>query len=60
VRRAWRLGRLYALRHRPATRELDAAGSIASLPAGTETTWHISAPFREFWVIGGTQPEAEA
>ena len=35
-------------------------GDIASLPAGTETTWHITAPFREFWVLSGTQVEEEA
>jgi len=29
------------------------AGGVASLPAGTETTWHITAPFREFWVLSG-------
>ena len=27
-------------------------GDAASLPAGTDTVWHITAPFREFWVIG--------
>lgn len=27
-------------------------GVLASIPAGTETTWHIvSTPFKEFWVI---------
>lgn len=26
-------------------------GDAASLPAGTETTWHVTAPFREFWVL---------
>ena len=26
-------------------------GFAGSLAAGTETTWHISAPFREFWVM---------
>jgi uncharacterized cupin superfamily protein len=31
------------------------AGDIASLPAGAQTTWHLTTPFREFWVItGGT------
>jgi len=35
------------------------AGDVASLAAGTETMWHISAPFREFWVLSGqsTAPE---
>ena len=41
-----------------ATLEL-AAGDVASLPAGTETTWHITAPFREFWVISGPSVEPE-
>jgi uncharacterized cupin superfamily protein len=27
------------------------AGDLASLPAGRETTWHITAPFKEFWVF---------
>jgi uncharacterized cupin superfamily protein len=27
------------------------AGDIASLPAGARTTWHLTTPFREFWVI---------
>ncbi len=26
-------------------------GDIASLPKGAETTWHITAPFKEFWVM---------
>jgi mannose-6-phosphate isomerase-like protein (cupin superfamily) len=32
-------------------------GGVASLPAGTDTTWHITAPFREFWVIGQSATE---
>ena len=28
-------------------------GVMASIPAGTETTWHITPPFKEFWVIAG-------
>jgi uncharacterized cupin superfamily protein len=28
-----------------------APGDIASLPAGRETTWHVTAPFKEFWVF---------
>ena len=28
------------------------AGDMATIPAGTQTTWHISAPFKEFWVLG--------
>lgn len=27
-------------------------GDIASLPKGAETIWHLTLPFREFWVIG--------
>jgi uncharacterized cupin superfamily protein len=27
------------------------AGDLASLPAGCDTTWHISTPFKEFWVL---------
>jgi uncharacterized cupin superfamily protein len=26
-------------------------GDIASLPAGVQTTWHITTPFKEFWVL---------
>lgn len=26
-------------------------GDIASLPAGAVTTWHITTPFKEFWVL---------
>lgn len=39
-----------------ATIDLE-AGGVASLPAGTVTTWHITAPFREFWVLNGTLEE---
>ncbi len=35
-----------------ATLELE-PGGVATLPAGTITTWHITAPFREFWVLSG-------
>jgi len=28
-----------------------AAGDIGSLPAGARTTWHLTTPFKEFWVI---------
>ena len=28
------------------------AGDMATLPAGAETTWHVSVPFKEFWVLG--------
>lgn len=28
------------------------AGDIASLPKGARTTWHLTTPFKEFWVIG--------
>ncbi len=26
-------------------------GDIASLPAGAVTTWHVTTPFKEFWVL---------
>ncbi len=26
-------------------------GDIATLPVGLATTWHVSAPFKEMWVI---------
>jgi quercetin dioxygenase-like cupin family protein len=26
-------------------------GDLASLPAGLETIWHITPPFRELWVL---------
>ena len=26
-------------------------GDIASLPKGAKTTWHITTPFKEFWVM---------
>jgi uncharacterized cupin superfamily protein len=26
-------------------------GDVASLPAGAQTTWHITTPFKEFWVL---------
>jgi uncharacterized cupin superfamily protein len=28
------------------------AGDMATLPAGAETTWHVSPSFKEFWVLG--------
>ncbi len=31
-------------------------GDAASLSAATETVWHITAPFREFWVLGPADP----
>jgi uncharacterized cupin superfamily protein len=27
------------------------AGDLASLPAGIDTTWHVTTPFKEFWVL---------
>jgi len=27
------------------------AGDIASMPKGARTTWHLTTPFREFWVL---------
>ena len=35
------------------------AGGVASLPAGTKTTWHITAPLREFWVLSGPTNETD-
>jgi uncharacterized cupin superfamily protein len=28
------------------------AGDVATLPTGAQTTWHVSVPFKEFWVLG--------
>lgn len=36
------------------------AGDIATLPAGTVTTWHITAPYNEFWVLTGPSIEPDA
>jgi hypothetical protein len=36
------------------------AGEAGSGPAATETTWHITAPFREFWVLSGPGIEPSA
>jgi uncharacterized cupin superfamily protein len=33
------------------------AGDIASIPMGAKTTWHITAPYREFWVFGSVADE---
>jgi uncharacterized cupin superfamily protein len=27
------------------------AGDLASLPAGIDTVWHVTTPFKEFWVL---------
>jgi uncharacterized cupin superfamily protein len=27
------------------------AGSLASIPKGAKTTWHVTTPFKEFWVM---------
>jgi uncharacterized cupin superfamily protein len=27
-------------------------GDLFSLPEGASTTWHLTKPFREFWVLG--------
>jgi uncharacterized cupin superfamily protein len=32
------------------------AGDIASLPAGARTTWYLTTPFKEFWVITSDGP----
>jgi quercetin dioxygenase-like cupin family protein len=29
------------------------AGDMASLPKGAATTWHLSLPFKELWVLAG-------
>jgi hypothetical protein len=34
-----------------------APGDAATLEAGTDTTWHITTPFREFWVLSGPSIE---
>ena len=28
-------------------------GDMFSLPAGVETTWHVTTPFKETWVLAG-------
>jgi uncharacterized cupin superfamily protein len=35
------------------------AGDIASLPAGARTTWYLTTPFKEFWVITSGVPAYE-
>jgi ethanolamine utilization protein EutQ (cupin superfamily) len=35
------------------TLELE-AGDLFSLPPGVETTWHVSTPFKEMWVLAAT------
>ena len=32
------------------------AGDIASLPAGARTTWYLTTPFKEFWIITADSP----
>jgi uncharacterized cupin superfamily protein len=27
-------------------------GDLFSIPKGASTTWHLTKPFREFWVLG--------
>ena len=34
-------------------------GDIASLPAGARTTWYLTTPFKEFWVISSGVPANE-
>jgi uncharacterized cupin superfamily protein len=36
------------------------AGDIASLPAGARTTWYLTTPFREFWVLTSGPPAESA
>jgi len=31
-----------------------AEGDLISLPAGLPTTWHVTTPFKEMWVLTGT------
>jgi uncharacterized cupin superfamily protein len=31
-----------------------AVGDLVSLPAGVETIWNVTPPFKEFWVLPGT------
>lgn len=35
------------------------AGDIASIPKGSQTTWHITAPYREFWVFGSVPEDIQ-
>jgi uncharacterized cupin superfamily protein len=35
------------------TLELE-AGDLFSLPPGIETTWHVSGPFKEMWVLASS------
>jgi uncharacterized cupin superfamily protein len=35
------------------TLELE-AGDLFSLPPGVETTWHVSTPFKEMWVLASS------
>jgi uncharacterized cupin superfamily protein len=35
------------------TLELE-AGNLFSLPPGRETTWHITTPFKEIWVLAAS------
>jgi uncharacterized cupin superfamily protein len=29
-------------------------GDVFSLPPGVETTWHVSTPFKEMWVLASS------
>jgi uncharacterized cupin superfamily protein len=29
-------------------------GDLISIPAGVSTTWHVTTPFKEMWVLAGT------
>jgi uncharacterized cupin superfamily protein len=29
-------------------------GDMASIPAGLTTTWHVTTPFKEMWILTGT------
>ena len=30
---------------------IEIKGGMASLPKGAETIWHVTAPFKEFWIM---------
>jgi uncharacterized cupin superfamily protein len=34
-------------------------GNVVSLPKGAVTTWHLTTPYREFWVFGGERARPE-
>jgi uncharacterized cupin superfamily protein len=38
--------------------ELGVGGDLFSLPPGVETTWHVTTPFKEAWVLADQGPAA--